>query len=107
MSRSPRSSLSSNAEGRDSQDPLSKALQPPPNESEEDRTNRLQLLRAAEQISREIDASIAESKKEWERRKKAIKILLLGTVWRSRTLGSVWHGLMDYRRVVNTVTRAI
>jgi hypothetical protein len=60
------------------EDPLSQALQPPPDESEEARVLRLQILRAAEQISREIDASILESKKEFERRKKAIKILLLG-----------------------------
>jgi hypothetical protein len=60
------------------EDPLSQALQPPPGESEADRLLRLQILRAAEQISREIDASILESKKEFERRKKAIKILLLG-----------------------------
>jgi hypothetical protein len=77
-SKSPRTSFSSNAE---TQDPLSRALQPPPDESEEDRKQRLQLLRAAEQISRDIDNDIAESKKEWERRKKSIKILLLGTRW--------------------------
>ena len=60
------------------EDPLSQALKPPPDESEEDRLVRLQLLRAAEQISREIDNSILESKKEFERRKKAITVLLLG-----------------------------
>ncbi|CCM05237.1 uncharacterized protein FIBRA_07447 [Fibroporia radiculosa] len=62
----------------DADDPLSKALQPPPDESPDDRALRLQQQREAQAISHRIDEDIQESKKAFDRRKKAIKILLLG-----------------------------
>ena len=59
-------------------DPLSQALQPPPDESPDDRALRIQRQQEAQRVSSEIDESIQESKKAFDRRKKAIKILLLG-----------------------------
>lgn len=59
-------------------DPLSRALQPPPDESPDDRALRIQRQQDAQRVSSEIDESIQESKKAFDRRKKAIKILLLG-----------------------------
>ena len=63
----------------DPDDPLSQALQPPPNESPEERAARLRQQEEAIRISKEIDDEIAQAKKAYERRKKAIKILLLGS----------------------------
>lgn len=59
-------------------DPLSQALMPPEDESPEDRALRIEKQQEATRISREIDESIQESKKAYEKRKKAIKVLLLG-----------------------------
>lgn len=63
----------------DADDPLSKALQPPPDETPDDRARRIQQQKEAQAISHRIDEDIQESRKAFERRKKAIKILLLGT----------------------------
>ena len=62
------------------EDPLTKALQPHPDETEEERLHRLESAKAAVKVSREIDAEILESKKSLEQKNKAIKILLLGKV---------------------------
>jgi hypothetical protein len=64
----------------DRDDPLSKALMPPKDESPEARTLRLRKQQEATRVSQEIDETIQESRKTYERRKKAIKILLLGVV---------------------------
>lgn len=50
----------------------------PPNETEEDRTRREQESQDAQRISREIDEHLLETKKSLEKRKRAIKMLLLG-----------------------------
>ncbi len=63
---------------QDPDDPLSQALQPPPDESPEDRAARIRQQEDASRISKEIDDDIALARKAFERRKKAIKILLLG-----------------------------
>lgn len=60
------------------EDPLTKALLPPPNESPSDRETRIQAQSEALRVSKEIDESLLESKKVLDNRKKAIKILLLG-----------------------------
>lgn len=76
----------------DMDDPLSKALRPPKDESPEDRAQRLQKQEAAARVSQEIDESLQESRRAYEKRKKAIKILLLGKVsrtWGERSLGTV------------------
>ena len=62
----------------DPDDPLSAALQPPPDESPDDRVVRLRRQDEAARVSREIDDEIAQARKAYDRRKKAIKILLLG-----------------------------
>jgi hypothetical protein len=71
MLRPPRTSQSS-------YDPLSGPLQPPENETEEEKALRLEAAREAVRVSRTIDASLAESKKAMDRKKRAVKILLLG-----------------------------
>ncbi|KAK0202281.1 heterotrimeric GTP-binding alpha subunit [Desarmillaria ectypa] len=50
----------------------------PPDETEEQRANRLKELQDAQTVSREIDEHLLETKKMLERRKRAIKMLLLG-----------------------------
>lgn len=62
---------------RDSPDPLAAALQPPSNESTEDKLKRLADEAEARRISHEIDEDI---KREKALRKKAkiVKLLLLG-----------------------------
>lgn len=59
-------------------DPLSRALMPPKDESPEDKARRLHAMHEATRVSREIDESLQESRRAMERRKKAIKVLLLG-----------------------------
>ncbi|KAJ7758012.1 G-protein alpha subunit [Mycena metata] len=59
-------------------DPLNIPLQPPPNETEEEKVARLEAAREATRISRTIDVGLAESKKALDRKKRAVKILLLG-----------------------------
>lgn len=59
-------------------DPLAKALQPPPDESPEERARREQEANEAHRVSLQIDESIQEDRKAYERRKKAVKVLLLG-----------------------------
>ncbi|KAF8190673.1 G-protein alpha subunit [Mycena galopus ATCC 62051] len=59
-------------------DPFASGLQPPPNETEEDKAVRLKAAQTAIQVSRTIDAGLAESKKALEKKKRAVKILLLG-----------------------------
>ena len=63
---------------QDPDDPLSQALQPPPDESPEDRAARIRQQEDALRVSKEIDDDIALARRAFERRKKAIKILLLG-----------------------------
>ncbi|KAJ7330354.1 G-protein alpha subunit [Mycena albidolilacea] len=59
-------------------DPLNINLQPPANETEEQKAARLEAAWEATQVSRTIDAGLAESKKALEKKKRAVKILLLG-----------------------------
>ena len=59
-------------------DPLSQAMRPPEDESPQDRVLRLEQQQEATRVSREIDESLVESKRAYDRRKKAIKVLLLG-----------------------------
>ncbi|KAI0668024.1 G-alpha-domain-containing protein [Trametes maxima] len=63
---------------QDPDDPLTRALQPPPDETPDDRARRLRDQEDAQRVSREIDDDIALARKAYDRRKRAIKILLLG-----------------------------
>lgn len=60
-------------------DPLARILQPPPDETPDARARREQQQREATRVSLEIDEDIQEARKLYEKRKKAVKILLLGT----------------------------
>ncbi|KAL1940922.1 hypothetical protein VTO73DRAFT_7558 [Trametes versicolor] len=62
----------------DPDDPLARALQPPFDESLEERAVRIRQQEEAARVSKEIDEEIAVARKAYERRKRAIKILLLG-----------------------------
>lgn len=59
-------------------DPLAQALRPPADESPEQRQQREQEQREATRVSLQIDEGIQEARKAFERRKRAVKILLLG-----------------------------
>jgi hypothetical protein len=59
-------------------DPLSKALLPPPNETPEQYADRIRSQQQARDRSKEIDEALQRDNRAWERKKKAIKILLLG-----------------------------
>jgi guanine nucleotide-binding protein alpha-1 subunit len=58
-------------------DPLAKALAPPPGETEDQRVRRLRLEAEAKRISDEIDQQLREEKAAMKK-KKPIKVLLLG-----------------------------
>lgn len=60
-----------------SPDPFSVVLLPPPNESSVDREKRLRAEGQAEKISDDIDKKL-EAERNESRRKKPVKILLLG-----------------------------
>lgn len=60
------------------EDPLAKALLPPPNETPSEREKRVQAQCEALRVSKEIDERLLESKKILDSRKKATKVLLLG-----------------------------
>jgi hypothetical protein len=60
-------------------DAWSNIFKPPPNETAEEKRERLVHQQEAQRVSREIDESILESKKLLEKKKKAVKVLLLGT----------------------------
>lgn len=61
-----------------SDDPLSRALMPPKDESPENRAIRLEKAQEAIRVSREIDEALQESRRAMDKKKKAIKVLLLG-----------------------------
>lgn len=61
----------------DSDDPLTLALAPPPNETPEERTNRLGQEAEAQRISDEIDEALKRERAALKRRK-VMKMLLLG-----------------------------
>jgi hypothetical protein len=59
-------------------DPFAAAFMPPPDETEDERAQRVHEQAEAARVSREIDEDLQEAKKLIEKRKKAIKVLLLG-----------------------------
>ncbi|KAF9650986.1 G-protein alpha subunit [Thelephora ganbajun] len=59
-------------------DPFAAALMPPSGETDDERAKRVHEQSEAARVSREIDESLQETKKLLEKRKKAIKVLLLG-----------------------------
>ena len=59
-------------------DAWSAVFQPPPDESAQERQARLARQHEAVRVSKEIDDAIEKSRKHFDRRRRAIKILLLG-----------------------------
>ncbi|KAH9838519.1 G-protein alpha subunit [Rhodofomes roseus] len=60
------------------EDPLSAILRPPPAESSEDRSVRLQREANAKKISDSIDEAIRQDRERLKKRKEDVKLLLLG-----------------------------
>jgi hypothetical protein len=59
-------------------DPLTRALQPPPNETPAERAERRREVQSAQERSRRIDEALLEDKKVLDKKKRAVKVLLLG-----------------------------
>jgi hypothetical protein len=59
-------------------DPLTLAMAPPPNETPEERREREEREERALEVSRQIDAEIKVAKIAMKKKKKAIKVLVLG-----------------------------
>lgn len=60
------------------EDPLTRALAPPPDETDEQRARRLKTEEAARSVSDRIDDEIREEKAALKKKKSPIKVLLLG-----------------------------
>ena len=63
---------------RDSFDPLTLAMAPPPNETPEQRAKREREEAEAVAVSKRIDAELKLAKIELKRRKDAVQLLVLG-----------------------------
>lgn len=59
-------------------DPITRAMLPPKDETPTERAARLKRQQEATARSRQIDEILLESKKAFEKKERAIKILLLG-----------------------------
>ena len=59
-------------------DPLSAAIAPPPDESDEARAERLATEAAAQQVSEQIDQQIERDRQALKKAPKSVKLLLLG-----------------------------
>ncbi|KAG1771924.1 guanine nucleotide binding protein, alpha subunit, partial [Suillus placidus] len=59
-------------------DAWSNIFKPPPNETAEEKCERIAHQQEAQRVSQDIDEGILESKKLLDKKKKAIKVLLLG-----------------------------
>ena len=60
------------------EDPLTIAIAPPPGETEEQKQQRLSAEAEARRISDEIDQQLKEERAALKKKKKPIKVLLLG-----------------------------
>ncbi|KIJ62440.1 hypothetical protein HYDPIDRAFT_157814 [Hydnomerulius pinastri MD-312] len=73
-----RTSLEKLAHRTTQDDGWSAIFRPSPNETPEEKKERIARQQEANRVSKEIDESIEKSRKLYEKRKKAIKVLLLG-----------------------------
>ncbi|KIJ56356.1 hypothetical protein M422DRAFT_219501 [Sphaerobolus stellatus SS14] len=64
--------------GDSGEDPITQALQPPPDETPEARQERLRLEKEAKQRSDEIDAQLKQDSKALARGRQLVRVLLLG-----------------------------
>ena len=62
----------------DSDDPLAKVLEPPPDETPDDRHERLRQEALAQRVSDEIDERIKQDKIAFKKKSDLFKLLLLG-----------------------------
>jgi hypothetical protein len=84
-------------------DPLTAALAPPPNETPEQRAAREQREVAARAVSQAIDEDIAKEKKALAKKRKAVKVLLLG---QSESGTFLKHSLrVQLRQILMNATR--
>ena len=60
------------------EDPLTMAMAPPPGETEDQKADRLKREEAARAVSDRIDEELREEKAQLKKKKKPIKVLLLG-----------------------------
>ncbi|TFK25565.1 G-alpha-domain-containing protein [Coprinopsis marcescibilis] len=107
---------------RDDFDPLTLAMAPPPDETPEQRKQRLQEEAEALQVSKQIDAELKADKLALKKRKEAVQVLVLGqslsgkstTIknFQMRYAQKSWHDerdswkavvLLNLVRIVNTV----
>jgi guanine nucleotide-binding protein alpha-1 subunit len=74
-------------------DPFQGALRPPANETPAEREQRERTQALAREVSRAIDERILEDKKLLDKKKEAVKVLLLGQAesGKSTTLKSAYH----------------
>ncbi|KAL0576187.1 hypothetical protein V5O48_005785 [Marasmius crinis-equi] len=59
--------------------PFIAQFRPPANETEEERIRRARAFQDAQRVSKEIDESLQETKRHLDRRRRGLKLLLLGT----------------------------
>lgn len=76
MARSPRGRIRQLAPTSD--DPLTQAIAPPPDESEVARAERLRQEAEAKRISDDIDEELKRERVVWKKNKSLFKLLLLG-----------------------------
>lgn len=62
-------------------DPLSAAIAPPPDETDEARAERLAAEAAAQQVSEQIDQQIERDRQALKKAPKSVKLLLLGALF--------------------------
>ena len=62
----------------DPDDPLARALAPPPGETPQERAARLQEEEDAKRVNDEIDERIKQDRVAWRKHKSMFKLLLLG-----------------------------
>ncbi|KAJ8091597.1 hypothetical protein PM082_020827 [Marasmius tenuissimus] len=58
--------------------PFISQYRPPPGETEEERIRRARAAQDAQRVSKEIDESLLETKKYLDRRRRGLRLLLLG-----------------------------
>lgn len=73
-------------------DPLSKALRPPVDESEEEKSIRLEKEEAARRISLEIDETLRQER-QLRKKKSVVRVLLLGQSESGRNSIRIFHSL--------------
>lgn len=85
VSAMPSRGRSGHSERNASLDPFALALQPPANETPDEQAERTRMSKLALERSRKIDEGLLEDRKTFERKHRAVRVLLLGMFSRSNT----------------------